>query len=69
MFIYAITLADGTYIEFDVPIPLAEIQLHQGETLWGYYELHFNNGLPQDSWFYMDFMTTAYQYNEDDYWE
>jgi hypothetical protein len=69
MYIYGITLADGTYIEFDVPVPLAQLQLHTGETAWGYYELHFNNDLPQDSWFYMDFMTTAYQYNEDDYWE
>jgi hypothetical protein len=62
--IYAITLANGTYVPFQVPIPLWTLQLHQGEIAWGYFMIHFNNNLPQNDYFVYDFHMQAYQYNE-----
>jgi hypothetical protein len=65
IFIDYIIEADGDQIVFDPPVAIWNIQLHQGDIAYGHYLIHFNNDLPQSSYFTFDFMTTAYQYNED----
>jgi hypothetical protein len=52
---------------FEIPELIQYIQLHEGWTAWGYYMIHFNNDLPQDSSFTLDWKTTAHQYNELDW--
>jgi hypothetical protein len=49
---------------FDPPTPIWNIQLHEGEYAIGFLHLHFNNDLPQDSLFFLDFFVKAHQYNE-----
>jgi hypothetical protein len=53
------------YDQAGVLIPLDQLQLHPGETVYGYLTVHLNNEAIQDYWywFYIDFM--YHQYNED----
>jgi len=52
---------------FEIPELIQYIQLHEGWTAWGYYMIHFNNFLPQDDYFTLDWTTMAHQYNELDW--
>ena len=60
-----ITKADGTEIVFDPPRVLWDQQLHQGDTAWCYFNIHFNNELPENSDLTYDMHMFAYQYNEE----
>jgi hypothetical protein len=49
----------------DSGVLLENIQLHYGETVWFTFRLHFNNNIEQDTTYFFDLYTMAYQYNED----
>jgi hypothetical protein len=64
LFIDRIEWADGSVTSYNPPIAIGTIQLHQGDVAYGHYLIHFNNNLPEDSFFDIILGTTAYQYNE-----
>jgi hypothetical protein len=62
--------ANGNLLDYNYPIPIEDIQLHEGDTAWGEYIIHFNNNLPQgdeldEGVIYLDLQFMAHQYNEE----
>jgi hypothetical protein len=49
---------------FNPPEFIQWIQLHPGEVAYGYYMVHFNNNLEENTGYTLDFKTQAHQYNE-----